>query len=312
MRVLLDSRILRAERTRVSGIGRYAACLRDALPGAGVTLVPSRRADPALLHVPSLEGLPVRRRLPLIVTLHDLAPHKRPDRHLRTGLRHRRRWSVVRRAARVIVPSHAVAADAHRLLGIPESRLEVIGEAAAPVFRPSAEPRAGLERHALPDRFLLWVGCLDPPDPRKNVEALAGAVARRDGPPLVLGGRASARAQGLAAPGRVSLTGPLSDAELAALYAAADALVLPSHDEGFGLTAVEALACGTPVAAFAAGSLPEVLAGTEGAELVEPGDFDALLAVAERAAGRPVVALSRTWADVARETAAAYERAAAG
>jgi glycosyltransferase involved in cell wall biosynthesis len=312
MRVFLDTRILRAERTRVSGIGRYAACLRDALPGAGVTLVAGRRAGPALLHVPSLEGLPpLRRRVPLVVTLHDLAPRKRPDRHLRTGLRHRRRWAVVRRAARVIVPSHAVAADAQRLLGIPHERLDVIGEAAAPVFQPSPDPRARLEQLAPPERFLLWVGCLDPPDPRKNVAALARAVARRNGPPLVLAGRASARAQGLEVPGRVRLAGPVSDAELAALYAAADALVLPSHDEGFGLTAVEALACGTPVVAFAVGSLPEALDGTEGAELVEPGDLSGLLSAAESAAGRPVKAPGRTWADVARETAAAYERAMA-
>jgi glycosyltransferase involved in cell wall biosynthesis len=311
MRVLLDTGILRAERTRVSGIGRYAACLRDALPGAGVTLVESRRARPELLHVPSLEGLPLGTRLPLVVTLHDLAPRKRPDRHLRTGLRHRRRWAVVRRSVRVIVPSRAVAADAERLLGIPADRIEVIGEAAAPVFRPIAEPRGLLERLALPARFLLWVGCLDPPDPRKNVEALAGAVAAGDGPPLVLAGRVSAPSRRLAVPGRVVLTGPLSDPELAALYAAADALVLPSDDEGFGLTAVEALACGTPVAAFAAGSLPEVLDGF-GASLVETGDFDALLAAVETAGGQPVVAPSRTWADVARETAAAYERAVAG
>ena len=247
----------------------------------------------------------------MVVTLHDLAPRKRRDRHLRTGLRHRRRWAVLGRAALVIVPSEAVAADAQRLLGIPRERLEVIGEAAAPVFRPQPEPRALLERLALPDRFLLWVGCLDPPDPRKNVEALADAVARGDGPPLLLAGRASARARALDVPGRVTLTGPVSDAELSALYAAADALVLPSHDEGFGLTAVEALACGTPVAAFAVGSLPEVLEGSEGAELVEPGDLDALLVAAESAAGRPVKALGRTWADVARETAAAYGRAVA-
>jgi glycosyltransferase involved in cell wall biosynthesis len=312
MRVLLDTRILRAERTRISGIGRYAECLRDALPGAGVTLLDRRRAGPELLHVPSLEGLPLRSGLPLVVTLHDLAPRKRPDRHLRTGLRHRRRWAVVRRAARVIVPSRAVAADAGRLLGIPQARIYVIGEAAAPAFQPIAEPRALLERLDLPARFLLWVGCLDPPDPRKNVEALADAVAAGDGPPLVLAGRASTASRRLAAPGRVMLTGPLPDRELAALYAAADALVLPSDDEGFGLTAVEALACGTPVAAFAAGSLPEVLDGAEGTTLVETGDFCALLAAAELASGRAVVAPRRTWADVARETMDTYERAVRG
>jgi glycosyltransferase involved in cell wall biosynthesis len=309
MRVALDTRILDSERKRVSGIGRYASCLVAALSSLPVELVPRRRAE--LLHVPSLEGLPLRSRLPLVVTLHDLAPRKRPDRHLRTGLRHRRRWAVVRRAARVIVPSHAVAADAERLLGIPRERLDVIGEAAAPVFQPVAEPRALLEPLGLPERFLVWVGSLDPPDPRKNVAALAAAVRRGGGAPLVLAGRAGPRAHALEAPGRVILAGRLSDPELAALYSAADALLLPSDDEGFGLTAVEALACGTPVAAFAAGSLPELLEGRRGAELVEVGDFEALLAAAERLTGSAVSPLERSWHDVARDTLAAYRRAVA-
>jgi glycosyltransferase involved in cell wall biosynthesis len=124
-----------------------------------------------------------------------------------------------------------------------------------------------------------------------------------------LAGRTSDEARAFEAPGRVLLVGRLSDEELAALYSAADALVFPSLDEGYGLPPVEALACGTPVAAYAAGPLPEVLGEAEGAELVEAGDAQALLDAAERLAGAPARALARSWADVARETWAVYEAA---
>src|SRR5436309_2425301 len=80
-------------------------------------------------------------------------------------------------------------------------------------------------RRALPERFLLWVGGLDPPDPRKGLAGLVGAVAGRDGPPLVLAGRSGPEAAAFALPGRVQLVGRLADDELAALYSAADALV---------------------------------------------------------------------------------------
>ena len=111
--------------------------------------------------------------------------------------------------------------------------------------------------------------------------------------------------------GRVVLTGRVSDEELAALYSAADALVLPSDEEGFGLTPHEALACGTPVAAYAIPALVETLADNPAARLVPPGDLDALLAAAEEIAGQEAAGSgSRTWADVARDTLAVYERAA--
>jgi len=85
--------------------------------------------------------------------------------------------------------------------------------------------------------------------------------------------------------------------------------VFPSRDEGFGLPPLEALACGTPVAAYAAGALPEVLDGATGVGLVEPGDVRGLLAAAAALAGSQVTAPARTWADVARETWTVYEEA---
>ena len=69
-------------------------------------------------------------------------------------------------------------------------------------------------------------------------------------------------------------------------------------------------ACGTPVAAYAAGALPEVLGGVTGAALVEPGDTRALLAAAEGLAGAPVQRPDRSWSDVAADTWAVYEEAA--
>jgi glycosyltransferase involved in cell wall biosynthesis len=126
----------------------------------------------------------------------------------------------------------------------------------------------------------------------------------------VLVGRHDRESARLEVRGRVLLTGRVSDEELAALYSAADALVLPSEEEGFGLTPHEALACGTPVAAYAIPALVEALGDNPAVRLVAPGDLDALLAAAEGLAGREAAAGSRTWVDVARETLTVYERAA--
>lgn len=338
MRVAFDARVLEDPRLAGVGIGRYASCLLDALePAHAADLVvlralprpPApervregwehlllardvRRAGATVLHSPALDLTSVRPGAPLVVTLHDLVPLKQPERYLRTGLKHRLRYRAVRGAARVIVPARTVADDAERLLGIPPERIETMAYAAAPSFRPIAEPRALLERLELPEHFLVWVGGLDPPDPRKGVEALAAAVRASDGLPLVLAGRTGPAARALAAPGRVTLAGRLSDEELAALLSAAEALVFPSADEGFGLPPLEALACGTPVAVYATGSLPETLGERPDAALVEAGDMHGLLAAAERLAGTAAEPRQRTWADVAADTWGVYERAAGG
>lgn len=336
MRVAFDARALGDPGLAGGGIGRYVACLLEALesarPGqvcalASLSRPPAperlregwehlllardvRRTGAAVLHTPTVDLVSLRPGAPLVVTLHDLVPLKRPDRYLRSGLKHRLRYRAVGRAARVIVPSRAVAEDAERLLGLSGERVEVVPEAAARSFHPVADARSRLGRLDLPERYLVWVGGLDPPDPRKGVEALAATVRDGSGLPLVLAGRAGPRARELAAPGRVVVAGRLSDAELAALLTAAEALVFPSEDEGFGLPPIEALACGTPVAAYAAGSLSETLGGRAGAELVEPGDLEGLLAAAESLAGTRAAPPGRTWADVAEETWAVYERAA--
>ena len=333
MRVAFDLRALDRPELAERGIGRYTRELEQALRDAGVDLItlsglrrppaPSRiaelwehallgrdarRTGVDVLHSPTVDLATTRAGLTYVVTLHDLVPLKHPEQYLRTGLKHRLRYRAVERATRVIVPSRAVADDAARMLGL--DRVDVVSEAPAPVFRPVEAPRRLLERLRLPRGFMLWVGGLDPPDPRKGVEPLARAVAAGNSRPVVLAGRYDRDAAALAKDGRVVLAGRVSDEELAALYSAADALVLPSLDEGFGLTAHEALACGTPVVAYRVPALVEALDNHPAVRLVPRGDVAALLAATEELAGMRAEAPARTWADVARETIAVYERAA--
>ena len=103
--------------------------------------------------------------------------------------------------------------------------------------------------------------------------------------PLVLVGPAGRWARELP---NVTLTGAVSDDELAAIYSGAHALVFPSDEEGFGLPPVEALACGTPVAAFDIPAVREVLDGRIALSAV--GDLDGLIARPSRGAARPTAA----------------------
>ncbi len=281
MRVAFDSRPAKD----TGGIGRYTSSLLQALreTGSGEILESHspRRCD--VFHAPWIEGALLRPPVPMVVTLHDLIPLKRRGEYLRTGIRFRLRYLAVQRAARVIVPTHAVADDAMQWLRLPAERLVVIQEAAATGLGPRSDEQvqAVRERYRLPTPYLLWVGGLRRPDPRKRVAALARA---RRTMPLVLVGPAGRWARELP---NVTLTGAVSDDELAAIYSGAHALVFPSDEEGFGLPPVEALACGTPVAAFDIPAVREVLDGR--IALSEIGDLEGLILAAESAA-RPAPA----------------------
>ncbi len=305
MRVCFDSRPAADRR----GIGRYARCLLESLRleagRRGGEVVEGRhpRRQDDLFHSPWMAGALLRPRVPTVVTVHDLVHQKRPGEHLRAGLRGGMRGLALARATRVIVPTHAVAVDAEEILGVEPDRIDVIAEAAASAFspRPAEEVAAVRERYEVPEDYLLWVGHLGHPDPHRRVTALVEAPREL---PLVLVGAAGAWARELTG---VLLTGEVDDDELAALYTGAHALVLPSEDEGFGLPAVEALACGTPVVASDGPSLREVLDGR--ATFVDAGNVAGLVAAAQ-AAQRPAPAPPAwTWDDAATATWDAYERA---
>lgn len=301
MRVAFDPRPAADDR----GVGRYARCLLDALRETAaegdevVETARPRRVD--VFHAPWVDGAPLRPNCPTVVTLHDVVPLKRRGEYLRSGIRVRLRSLAVQRATRVIVPTAAVASDAIELLRLPRERITVIGEAAAESLgvRPPDVVARTRERYGLPADYLLWVGGLEHPDPRKRVAELAGAPRTL---PLVLVGSKGRWAEELP---DVTLTGHVPDDDLAAIYTGARAVVISSDDEGFGLPGVEALACGTPVVASDVPALREVLAGR--ATFVAVRDVAGLLAAAERVQRPAPPPPAWTWADAARATWELYD-----
>jgi glycosyltransferase involved in cell wall biosynthesis len=197
--------------------------------------------------------------------------------------------ALVPRSARAAGVVLALSASAREeivaALGVPAGRVRVVTPAPAAVFgpRPGAEARVAA-RFGL-GRYCLAVGDLGP---RKNLPALAAALgALGDGGlELVLAGRPAGAEAALAAAPRVRLLGRVSDDELADLYAAAAVTAFPSLHEGFGLPAVEAMACGSPLVVSDRGALPEV-AGD--AALVVPPTVDGI-AQGLRAALEPATA----------------------
>jgi glycosyltransferase involved in cell wall biosynthesis len=181
---------------------------------------------------------------------------------------------AIRLADRIVTVSQSSRRDIAAWSGLPQRRIHVITEGPDPVFGPRAvgpEAKRVLGQFAitLDRRFFLYVGGLSP---HKNLLRLIDAFAQAapDKVKLVLVGdvndvfhthvpqiRAAISRHRLEE--RVILTGFVPDEDLAYLYSSAYALILPSLLEGFGLPAVEAMACGTPVVSSRAGSLPEVV-----------------------------------------------------
>ena len=309
MRVAFDDRAV----SDPNGVGRYSRCLLRALRDTAAardeileTRRPSalarlRSAD--VFHSPWMEGAMLHSPCPMVVTIHDLAALKRRSEHLRAGMRLRLRHLAVQRSVRVIVPTEVVAGDAVTHMRLEREQVVVIPEAAdtSMYTRTEQEIAEVRARFGLPERFLVWVGGLQHPDPAKHIAKLAAAACEL---PLVLVGPTRPWAHELP---NVILTGQVADEQLAAIYSGAHALVLSSKDEGFGLPAVEALACGTPVVACDSPALREVLG--ERATFVAAGDMDSLIAAAQ-AARRPAPAPPAwSWQDAARATWGVYAAA---
>lgn len=214
-----------------------------------------------------------------VVTIHDLFFLSTPER---TAAEIRRDYvplaaSHARRAHAVITSSAYGRRSIVERLGVDEARVYVCPPA-APTWQ-----RLGRSPNTPRDGAILFVGTLEP---RKNVGRLLDAYTLLLGqvsaaPPLILAGRATADAAPwlarLAEPplrGRVRHLGYVTADEREALFEQARVLALPSLDEGFGLTALEAMSAGVPVVASDRGSLPEVTGGA--ATLVDPDDAAAL------------------------------------
>jgi len=250
-----------------------------------------------------------RLRCPSVVTLHDLAYHHQPETFgtlARVYLRYHHRHCA-RAADRIIAVSHHARQDLVRTLGVPDGRVRVVYHGVAPQFH---EPPGPPPRRLRPG-YVLSVGTIQP---RKNLDVLVDAFARleRDDLTLAIAGRRGWKTRRFDEACRrtpVRLLGPVSDRQLPGLYAHAGVFVQPSSYEGFGLTAAEAMACGAPVIAAHAGSLPEVVG--DAALLVPPRDVEALAAALERVLAHEGLAGELAAAGRERARTFTWERSAA-
>jgi glycosyltransferase involved in cell wall biosynthesis len=280
------------------------------------------RSRTDLMYFPATYSFfPVWNVSKVVVTMHDTLPLTHPDLVFPT-LAGRLAWrlkegAAVRRADRIVTVSQASRRAISRWSGWPECKIPVITEGPDPIFQPRGDdPRAVtvLGRFAIsPDApFLLYVGGLSP---HKNLLRLIAAFAESAPPAtrLVLTGdihdvfhthvpqiRSAIQRHELQE--RVILTGFVPDDDLVYLYSRASALVQPSLLEGFGLPAVEAMACGTPVLSSTAGSLPEVV-GPAGVYF-DPSDVGSIAQAIHSFLGDP--ALRHKLAGLARERSSLF------
>jgi len=223
-----------------------------------------------LLNLGNTAPLAVGRQ---IVVVHDARVFTMPDVYswrFRTWYRLLQR-GLARRGACIATVSGFAQRELAGRLGLDPAAITVLGEGAGHLLRvppaPGLHQRLGLERP-----YVLAVGSLAR---HKNLSALSATAAMlvEYGMDLVLIGDINRRIFGtevLELPASVRCVGRQGDAALRALYEGAACFVFPSLDESFGLPAVEAMACGCPVVASRAGSLPEVCG--DAALLVDPAD----------------------------------------
>ena len=284
-----------------------------------------------VIHMPYY-SMPLRPGRPTVVTVHDVTYFTEPEQHApvsatfyKSAIR-----SAARRATRLVVPSAATRDELVEVLDVDPARIDVAYYGVDPqVFhRPSevqvAAITARLGLHGRP-----YVAYLGPLAARKNVAALvagwAAAVSGIDEPPaLVLAGGGGwsdevDEAVSLVPPHlRVVRPGYLPFRDLSGFYGGAQVVAFPSRAEGFGLAALEAMACGAAVLSATRMSLPEVggdaVAYTEpDAEAIELALRSLLSDPARRAAlgsAGHARSLEFSWAASAAAHLSSYKRAA--
>lgn len=250
-------------------------------PGPEVVDVPDHNLRRLLRDAPSMLAeqqvdaaifsyiVPPRKRLPLVVVVHDILFKLRPDWF---SLRVRALLGTLvprslDRAEAVVAVSERSRQDLIDAFDVDPAKVHVVPNVPAPAFHPRPDAAARVHARFGLDRYCLFVGDVHP---RKNLIALAdavGLVGHRDLRLAVVGRPGHMGEQIIRASGGVWL-GPMGDADLGDLYSAAAVTCYPSLYEGFGLPVVEAQACGSPVVASNRGAIPEV-AG-DAAILVEP------------------------------------------
>jgi glycosyltransferase involved in cell wall biosynthesis len=278
------------------------------------------RARVDLIHAPAYTA-PFLSRLPLVVTIHDVSYERHPEwyPYRRDWLRRAFYRRSARAATQILTDSTFSAAEIAAAYRIAADRITVAPLGVAESFAP-LDPAAPIDLPAgVSPPFLLHVGDLHE---RRNLPMLVDAVieARRHfgaaaAVQLVLAGVDRGVGHGLcdiaAAAGMADAVvklGIVEDLRLQSLYRGASALVYPSLYEGFGLPVLEAMACGTPVIASRAASIPEVL-GDAGI-LLAPDQPDAWTAAIIRVLNDEALRASMRARGLERAATFSWERTA--
>jgi glycosyltransferase involved in cell wall biosynthesis len=293
------------------GIGFYTKRLMEAMeeiaPQRGIELEFVKSTDKLffvdadVIHFPYFSPffltLPRRKLTKSVVTIHDLIPIKYLQ-HYPPGIRGRLRWEIQKRRLKkveaVITDSDYWREEIPKLTSYPKEKIFVVPLAAGKEFKklPPYQVSSIKHKYNLPDNFVLYVGDVNW---NKNVEGLIKALAKSkiqnskskikiQNLKLVLVGKAFEDKslketkeilqliKQLNLINQTKILGYVPTEDLVAIYNLATVFCLPSFSEGFGLPALEAMACGCPVVAGKTSSLPEICG--QAAVLVDPYDVN--------------------------------------
>ncbi|GBR08204.1 glycosyltransferase family 4 protein [Acetobacter oeni] len=261
-----------------------------------------------LLNLGNTAPLFVRRQF---VVLHDAAVFAQPQGY---SWKFRLWYKILqmvlcRTGARFVTVSRFSQREIARHLGISADRISVIPEGGEHIRQTPADTSILDQHHLTGQRFVLAVGNLAPHKNLRALSTLARALDER-GIPLVISGGANPSVFGAAAvlPHPALYVGRVTDGQLHALYQAASCFVFPSLYEGFGLPALEAMACGCPVVASSIPALQEVCG--DAACYADPADENDIMAGVQRVLDEPGLSAQLREQGFARAALYTWDRAA--
>ena len=258
-------------------------------------------------------------KFPKVTTVHDLIPFVYPQTttdEIRRAHKKRLAW-VVRESDKIIAVSHATKEDMISILKVPEEKIVVIPEGVDDRFCPQPlEIIDSIKRkYKITGDYIFSLSTLEP---RKNQKGLIKAFEKiKEAYPnmqLVIAGKTGWGEVVKPVPG-VLMPGFVPDADLPALYSGASVFALPSFYEGFGLSPLQAMACGAPVVASNVSSMPEVVA--DAGVLVDPTKVENIATgIIKAIENQPefrekglIQAKKFTWERAAKETYNVYQQA---
>lgn len=255
--------------------------------------------------------VPYRRKIPAVLTIHDLSPWRDKEWHADARrVRQRAPWLLrLGRANIVLTVSEAIRREVIARFNVLPSRVRAVPLAASALFRPVERSAPALGARP----FFLMIATLEP---RKNIAGLVAAWRQsraETGADLVIAGRSRPDFAGITPCEGLHLPGEVADEELPRLYSDALAFVYPTHYEGFGLPVLEAMQCGCPVIT----SLDPAVTEVSGDAAIHVGSIEEIAQAMRAVAASPEWrgrlreaglrrAAAFSWQRTARETRAIY------